>query len=152
MAYRISDSCIACGTCIDECPVEAISAGDIYVIDADKCIECGACAGVCPSEAISLQSDGSQHENSATKFWLRYLLYKRHWMDIEVIGQMVCTSSSFLNLFGSTLIGNCATFLLPSKFITHIITGASPFFPYSTNCEIYCYHCLNCFNWLTYCL
>ena len=54
MAYKISDSCVACGTCIDECPVEAISAGDIYVIDPDKCIECGACAGVCPSEAISL--------------------------------------------------------------------------------------------------
>ena len=33
-------------------PVEAISAGDIYVIDADKCIDCGTCAGVCPSEAI----------------------------------------------------------------------------------------------------
>ena len=24
MAYVISDDCIACGTCIDECPVEAI--------------------------------------------------------------------------------------------------------------------------------
>ena len=24
MAYKISDECIACGTCIDECPVEAI--------------------------------------------------------------------------------------------------------------------------------
>ena len=23
MAYVISDDCIACGTCIDECPVEA---------------------------------------------------------------------------------------------------------------------------------
>ena len=47
MAYKITDSCVAC-----ECPVEAISAGDIYVIDADKCIDCGTCAGVCPSEAI----------------------------------------------------------------------------------------------------
>ena len=53
MAYKISDSCVACGTCIDECPVEAISAGDIYVIDPDKCIDCGTCAGVCPSEAIA---------------------------------------------------------------------------------------------------
>lgn len=53
MAYKISpDLCVACGTCIDECPVEAISAGDVYVIDPDKCIDCGTCAGVCPSEAI----------------------------------------------------------------------------------------------------
>lgn len=52
MAYKITDSCVACGTCIGECPVEAISAGDIYVIDPDKCIDCGTCAGVCPSEAI----------------------------------------------------------------------------------------------------
>ena len=55
MAYKISDACVACGTCIDECPVEAISAGDIYVIDPDKCIDCGTCAGVCPSEAISAE-------------------------------------------------------------------------------------------------
>lgn len=52
MAYKISDSCVACGSCISVCPVEAISAGDIYVIDPDKCIDCGTCAGVCPSEAI----------------------------------------------------------------------------------------------------
>ena len=52
MAYKSTDSCVACGTCIGECPTEAISAGDIYVIDPDKCIDCGTCAGVCPSEAI----------------------------------------------------------------------------------------------------
>ena len=55
MAYRIKeDTCIACGTCIDECPVEAISAGDVYVIDPAVCTECGTCAGVCPTEAIVL--------------------------------------------------------------------------------------------------
>jgi len=48
MAYKISDDCTACGTCIDECPVEAISEGDIYKIDPDACTDCGACADVCP--------------------------------------------------------------------------------------------------------
>lgn len=52
MAYVINDDCIACGSCIDECPVEAISEGDIYVIDPDLCTDCGTCADICPSEAI----------------------------------------------------------------------------------------------------
>ncbi len=48
MPYKISDECIACGACAAGCPVEAISEGDIYVIDPEKCIDCGACAENCP--------------------------------------------------------------------------------------------------------
>lgn len=51
LAYVITDECIACGVCLPECPVDAISEGDIYVIDADACIDCGACANVCPVDA-----------------------------------------------------------------------------------------------------
>ncbi len=53
MAYVIKDSCIACGACMEECPTDAIVAGDIYSIDADKCIDCGACAGACPLDAVA---------------------------------------------------------------------------------------------------
>ena len=52
MAYRITDACVACGSCAAQCPVEAISEGDIYNINSDVCIECGACAAQCPVEAI----------------------------------------------------------------------------------------------------
>ncbi len=54
MAYVITDECIACGACEDECPVGAISEGeDKYVIDAALCTDCGACADICPVEAIN---------------------------------------------------------------------------------------------------
>ena len=53
MAHVIDDSCIACGVCMANCPVDAISEGDIYSIDAATCTDCGACAEDCPVGAIS---------------------------------------------------------------------------------------------------
>lgn len=53
MAYIITDACVACGSCADQCPVEAISEGDgKYEINADVCVSCGSCADQCPTEAI----------------------------------------------------------------------------------------------------
>ena len=48
MAYVITDECIACGACIPECPEDAISEADIYVIDPELCNDCGSCAEICP--------------------------------------------------------------------------------------------------------
>jgi ferredoxin len=53
MAHKITDACLACGTCVPECPVEAITESDpIYLIDEAKCTDCGACVQACPAEAI----------------------------------------------------------------------------------------------------
>ncbi|MGC8803667.1 MAG: DUF362 domain-containing protein [Bacteroidales bacterium] len=52
MAHVINNDCTACGTCINECPVGAISEGQIYKIDPEVCTDCGACADVCPVGAI----------------------------------------------------------------------------------------------------
>lgn len=49
------DTCTGCESCVDTCPVEAISMdGDKAVVSADDCIDCGACVGECPVEAISM--------------------------------------------------------------------------------------------------
>lgn len=63
MAVKITDLCISCDACLDECPTEAIvdndenpTGEDIYYVFSDKCVECvghhdaPACAEACPTE------------------------------------------------------------------------------------------------------
>lgn len=48
--------CTACGTCVDQCAVSALSMGDgIPVVDADTCITCFCCQEMCPEKAITLR-------------------------------------------------------------------------------------------------
>ena len=54
MAYKIGDSCTACGTCTEACPSDAIKEGETkHEIDPELCVDCGACMETCPVEAIS---------------------------------------------------------------------------------------------------
>ncbi|MCI5867622.1 MAG: 4Fe-4S binding protein [Methanosphaera sp.] len=53
MAYQIGDNCVACGLCVEACPVNCISEGTPYTIDADACVACGLCAEACPVQAIT---------------------------------------------------------------------------------------------------
>lgn len=59
MSLMITDECIACDACRDECPTGAIEEADpIYIIDPDICTECvgyydePSCIAVCPVESI----------------------------------------------------------------------------------------------------
>jgi ferredoxin/flavodoxin len=51
------DKCIACGTCVENCPVKAISP-DQAVVDTDKCIACLGCVNNCPAEAVEMKFMG----------------------------------------------------------------------------------------------
>jgi electron transport complex protein RnfB len=48
------DACLACGTCEDSCPAEAIRVADVAWVDVERCIGCGLCAAHCPEGALAL--------------------------------------------------------------------------------------------------
>ena len=51
-----AEKCEACLTCVDICPMEAISADEGYAtVDLDRCIGCGVCVSKCPADAIELK-------------------------------------------------------------------------------------------------
>ena len=52
-----TETCTACGTCIEECPFDAIAFSDDEEhaeINAEECMGCGVCAVLCPDDAITL--------------------------------------------------------------------------------------------------
>ncbi len=64
MALIITDECINCDVCEDECPNQAIYEGvDIFEILADRCTECvghfesSQCVEVCPVDCIIVDPD-----------------------------------------------------------------------------------------------
>ncbi len=54
MSYKITDECVGCGTCVSECPPNAIvEKEDKYEILPDKCDDCAKCVEACPVESIT---------------------------------------------------------------------------------------------------
>ena len=54
--------CTGCETCIERCPVNAISVENTATVDRELCLGCGLCASVCPEEAITLELRGDRVE------------------------------------------------------------------------------------------
>lgn len=51
----VDDSaCTACESCVDRCPMKAITINGVAFSDPEKCIGCGLCISMCSEEAISL--------------------------------------------------------------------------------------------------
>ena len=52
--YKITDDCIGCTKCAQQCPSDAIQPvpHEIHVVDNDKCIKCDVCRDICPVDAV----------------------------------------------------------------------------------------------------
>jgi len=53
-----AERCLACETCINRCPPEALTMGKdkVPVVNPDRCFGCGVCATGCPESAIAMES------------------------------------------------------------------------------------------------
>jgi uncharacterized protein (DUF362 family)/Pyruvate/2-oxoacid:ferredoxin oxidoreductase delta subunit len=50
------DLCTGCGTCVEQCPVSALSMNDhLPQVDVETCITCFCCQEICPEKAMALQ-------------------------------------------------------------------------------------------------
>lgn len=52
--------CVACGVCVKECPMQAVSIwkGCYAVVDEKICIGCGKCDRSCPAGSIDILNRG----------------------------------------------------------------------------------------------
>ncbi|HDP80576.1 MAG TPA: 4Fe-4S dicluster domain-containing protein [Spirochaetes bacterium] len=56
IAVLDGELCTACGSCVERCPMGALSMEDGKAAhNADRCIGCGLCVGTCPSGALALR-------------------------------------------------------------------------------------------------
>lgn len=54
--YYITNDCIGCTICAQNCPVDAISSKpyERHEVDDEKCVKCGACKEDCPVDAVKI--------------------------------------------------------------------------------------------------
>ena len=77
MPWVNEDMCTGCGTCIEQCPADAISLqGGTAIINEEECIRCGTCHGVCPEEAVRHDGERIPQEVEANLQWARKLMGK----------------------------------------------------------------------------
>jgi NAD-dependent dihydropyrimidine dehydrogenase PreA subunit len=70
------EACVACGVCIERCPVEAITEDEDddnkSRVERAKCIGCGVCVIGCPTDAIELEPVSAEewfHTPSSMAEW-----------------------------------------------------------------------------------
>ncbi len=104
MSIKVTDACIACGRCIDECPFGVITLeGDRAEIGAG-CTLCGACAEVCPVEAIVIERGQQvQRDPADTK---DVLIFCEQWDGIvaPVSYELLSVGRSLSDRLGSRLL------------------------------------------------
>ena len=52
LKFTIDDTCVKCGACAVDCPVQCITQGETQFNIGKGCIGCGDCYSICPGYSI----------------------------------------------------------------------------------------------------
>ena len=76
------EDCIACGSCAEQCPADAITVDEVAKIDEEICIGCAACIAVCPEGVIKIpwgKRDKGEFLEKIAEYTLACMQGKRWW-------------------------------------------------------------------------
>ena len=92
MPWVKEEDCIGCETCVEECPVDAISMKNEKAhINMALCIRCGICHDVCPVEAVRHDSERIPIEIEANMEYTNRLMqhFETEEEKREFLGRMI---------------------------------------------------------------
>jgi Fe-S-cluster-containing hydrogenase component 2 len=77
--------CIACGQCVERCPMGALSLPeDLSVVEAQRCIGCGLCVMACPTDALSLVARPEAERIAPPKDLQEWMVQRARERDIPL--------------------------------------------------------------------
>ena len=94
-AEHDSELCIACGLCLEVCPMDALTLANTGSIAFNqlRCIGCGLCVGVCPEEAVKLVRKAESLQTVPPKnvldTYLKMALKRKSWTIFDMIGLVI---------------------------------------------------------------
>lgn len=64
LKFNIDDTCVKCGACAIDCPVQCITQGETRFNIGKGCIGCGDCYSICPVGAVKMSKREPEKEQS----------------------------------------------------------------------------------------
>ena len=70
LKFNIDDTCVKCGACAVDCPVQCITQGETRFNIGKGCIGCGDCYSICPVGAVKMSKREPDKEQSLERLEL----------------------------------------------------------------------------------